>query len=62
MKSYGNKQINLIEVNPGPCLITQNILKTTNYNICLYENNYNTFKEFFAVSTFIVYINKSTLA
>ncbi|XP_060834830.1 dimethyladenosine transferase 2, mitochondrial [Rhopalosiphum padi] len=45
-KNYGNKQIEIIEANPGPCLITQNLLKKTNYNICVYENSYNVFKEF----------------
>ncbi|XP_025195388.1 dimethyladenosine transferase 2, mitochondrial isoform X2 [Melanaphis sacchari] len=43
---YGNKQIEIIEANPGPCLITQHLLNKTNYNICVYENSYNVFKEF----------------
>lgn len=54
-KSYGNKQIKLIEVNPGPCLITQNILKKTDYNILIYENSYNAFKEYLTVSFMFVY-------
>lgn len=45
-KKYGNKQIEIIEANPGPCLITQNLLNKTNYNICVYESSYNVFKEF----------------
>lgn len=48
-KKYGNKQIEIIEANPGPCLITQHLLKITNYNICVYENNINAFKEFLKV-------------
>lgn len=47
---YDNKKITLIEVNPGPCLITQHILKKTNYDMCLYEGNCNAFKEFYEVS------------
>lgn len=38
---YGEKKIQLIEANPGPCMITQNILEKTNYNILLYENEPN---------------------
>lgn len=49
-KKYGNKQIEIIEANPGPCLITQNLLNKTNYNICVYESSYNVFKEFLMVS------------
>ncbi|CAH1722635.1 dimethyladenosine transferase 2, mitochondrial-like [Aphis gossypii] len=45
-KKYGNKQIEIIEANPGPCLITQNLLNKTNYNICVYESSYNVFKKF----------------
>ncbi|XP_022182818.1 dimethyladenosine transferase 2, mitochondrial [Myzus persicae] len=44
-KKYGKKKIEIIEANPGPCLITQHLLKKTNYNICVYENNY-VFKEY----------------
>lgn len=49
-KSYGNKQLTLIEVNPGPCLITKQFLKKTNYNILLYENSYKVFENFLTVS------------
>lgn len=38
-QSYGNTKLTLIEANPGPCMITQHILKKTDYNILLYENN-----------------------
>lgn len=51
MKNYGNTQLELIEVNPGPCLITQHLLENTNYNINIFENNYNTFIKFLSVST-----------
>lgn len=51
IKTNDNKAFKLIEVNPGPCLITQHILKKTNYNICIYENNYNAFKDFLTVIT-----------
>jgi len=47
-----NTQINLIEVNPGPCLITSHILANTNYNISVYESNYNTFKNYLSVSIY----------
>lgn len=56
-KNYGNKQIKLIEVNPGPCLITQNILKKTDYNILIYENSYNAFKDYITVSFMFAYHN-----
>ncbi|XP_025407130.1 dimethyladenosine transferase 2, mitochondrial isoform X2 [Sipha flava] len=48
IKTYGNKQLELIEVNPGPCLITRHLLENTNYNIIIFENNYNAFVEFFS--------------
>jgi len=55
-KKYGNKKIEIIEANPGPCLITQHLLEKTNYNICVYENNYNVFKEFLMVSVTFFFI------
>lgn len=46
----------LIEVNPGPCLITQHLLENTNHNIIIFENNYNTFLQYSNVSTFYYFV------
>lgn len=48
--NYGKEKLTLIEANPGPCLITKHILENTNYNICLYVNNYTAFETFLKVS------------
>ncbi|XP_050538874.1 dimethyladenosine transferase 2, mitochondrial [Daktulosphaira vitifoliae] len=40
------KTLTLIEANPGPCLLTNYIMKDTNYNMILYENDCEIFREF----------------
>lgn len=61
IKSYGSKQIKLIEANPGPCLITKHILKNTDYKVFVYENSPNEFKEYLTVSTYIILITNYNL-
>ncbi|XP_050422329.1 dimethyladenosine transferase 2, mitochondrial isoform X2 [Adelges cooleyi] len=45
-KSSNGEQLRLIEANPGPCLISHEILKNTNHDMCIYENDSEIFKAF----------------
>lgn len=51
VESHGNEGIKIVEANPGPCLITQHILKNTNYDMCIFEHNFNEFSNILTVCT-----------